>query len=77
MIRTQIYLTEEEHSAIVSIAGRSGKRRSEVIRGALDDFIARQDKAAQLERLRSARGVWADRADVPDVRALRAEFERY
>ena len=77
MIRTQVYLTEEEHTAIVRIAVRSGQRRSAVIRGALDDFIARQDKAAQLDRLRSARGVGANRDDVPDVRALRAGFERY
>ncbi len=63
MIRTQIYLTEKEHTAIVSIAGRAGKRRSEVIRGALDDFIAKQDTTARLERLRAACGVWVDRSD--------------
>ena len=63
MIRTQIYLTKEEHTAMGRMAGRSGRRRIGVICGALDDFMARQDKAAHLERLSPARGVWADRAE--------------
>ena len=63
MIRTQVYLTEEEHAARGRMAGRSGRSRSGVIFGALDDFMARQDKAAHLERLRSARGVWAGRTE--------------
>jgi metal-responsive CopG/Arc/MetJ family transcriptional regulator len=77
MIRTQIYLTEEEHLAIGQIASRSGQGRSEVIRKAIDDFVIRQGRGSRLRRLRAGRGVWAKRKDLPEVRASRAEFDRY
>jgi hypothetical protein len=41
MVRTQIYLTEEERSALSSISNQLGKKQSELIREAVDDLIAR------------------------------------
>ncbi len=76
MRRTQIYLTEREQTAVRSIARRLGKTQSEVIRTAVDRFIDRETRADRLELLRSARGLWKDRRDLPETAALRREWDR-
>ena len=44
------------------------------------DWLARKvqplDGPARLHRLRKARGIWKNRKDLPDIRTLRAEFDR-
>lgn len=77
MVRTQIYLTEKERDALRDLARQTGKKQSELIRRAIDDFIDRfqpRDRRAMLEQ---ARGMWKDRDDLPDFRALRREFDRF
>ncbi len=76
MKRTQIYLTEREHTAVKSIARRLGKTQSEVIRTAVDRFIDREEPANRLDLLRSARGLWSDRQDLPAADELRREWDR-
>ena len=76
MQRTQIYLTESEKKALKGIARRLGKTQSEVIRTAVDRFIERDDRGNRLELLRSARGMWQGRADLPDFDAVRRELDR-
>lgn len=75
MIRTQIYLTEHEQGALHTIANFKDTSQSEVIRQAIDQFIAGYQKFNRVEMLRAARGMWADRTDF-DWRALRSEFDR-
>jgi len=76
MVRTQIYLTEAERAALRTIARQTGKKQSELIRRALDDFIARFQPQDRQALLKQARGMWQGRADLPDFRALRREFDR-
>ncbi|MBM4273640.1 MAG: ribbon-helix-helix protein, CopG family [Deltaproteobacteria bacterium] len=77
MVRTQIYLTEKERDALRDLARQTGKKQSELIRRAIDDFLDRfqpRDRRAMLEQ---AWGIWKDRDDLPDFRALRREFDRF
>ncbi len=76
MVRTQIYLTEEEKSALNSISLQVGKKQSELIREALDELIARYSDSRRQEILDNTAGIWKDRDDLPDFATLRGEWDR-
>ena len=76
MIRTQIYLTEGQRQGINHLAHRTGRKQSEIIRQAIDEYLTRSGPEDKLTRLRRARGLWKDRKAV-DIRALREEFDRF
>lgn len=75
MIRTQIYLTEEEQEALRRIADLKGTSQSDVIRQAIDQFIIGYQESNRIEMLRAARAIWADRTDF-DWADLRSEMDR-
>lgn len=77
MVRTQIYLTEEEHQALRVLSAETGKSQSEWIREAIDQLIVRYKKPDRKKLLQHARGMWKDRADLFDLDTLRREWERF
>lgn len=76
MVRTQIYLTEHQRDELASIAKSVGKKQSEIIREAIDRFIDQNGSSRRNLVLREAAGIWKDRADLPDFKKIRAEWDR-
>lgn len=76
MVRTQIYLTEAQQKALRQLAVRERKKQSELIRQAIDQFLADSTQEDRLSLLRQGRGLWKDRQDLPDFAALRREANR-
>jgi Arc/MetJ-type ribon-helix-helix transcriptional regulator len=76
MQRTQIYLSEQERQGLQALALRSGRSQSDLIREAVDSFLERHQPEGRLARLRQARGLWADRDDLPSWPTLRRELDR-
>lgn len=77
MVRTQVYLTEHQRSELAAIATSLGKRKSEIIREAIDQLLERTSHLRREAILREAAGIWKDRDDLPDLRAMRAGWKRY
>ncbi len=76
MVRTQIYLTEKQRNELVAMSRRQGKRQSELIREAVDRFIASSSSNRRRAALRAAAGMWKNRDDLPDFDVVRAEWDR-
>ena len=68
LVRTQIYLSAAQQAALGRMAEQRGAPKSQLIREAVDAYIAQLDAPApdKLALLRKARGVWADREDMRD-----------
>ncbi len=76
MVRTQIYLTEHQRSELAAIAKTAGKKQSQLIREAIDRLIEQAGSSRREAALRGAAGIWKDRTDLPDFKAMRAEWDR-
>lgn len=76
MTRTQIYLTEAEQLALRALAKATGKSQSELIRSAIDRFVASFDEDAKRKALMEAAGIRKRRADLPDFGSIRREADR-
>ncbi len=76
MVRTQIYLTEQEQQSLRDIAGRTGKTQSELIRAAVDQMIEQTSAHSRGQIMAEAAGLWQNRTDLPDFAALRREADR-
>lgn len=76
MIRTQIYLTDKQRAELAVIAKNTGKKQSVVIREAIDRFIEQTGQTQKKTALRNAAGIWKNRDDLPDSRAIRSEWDR-
>ncbi len=71
MVRTQIYLTEEEKKGIADAALARGVSQSDLIRQAIDVMLEQQGRVRKTRILDEIAGVWADRDDIPDIRHMR------
>ena len=76
MVRTQIYLTERQRDELAAIAKTAGKKQSELIREAVDRLIDQLGRSRREVVLRQAAGIWKNRKDLPDFKAVRAEWDR-
>ena len=75
MIRTQIYITEEEQEALEKLSKERNTTKSSIIREAIDQYVA--DKEAEKKKtIMDFAGIWKDKKDIPDVRELREDWER-
>ena len=75
MTRTQIYLTVAETQGVARVAAETGRKQSEVIREAIDQYLMRLGPRDRLSRLRQARGLWKGR-DI-NLGDIRSDFERF
>lgn len=76
MVRTQIYLTEQEQYALREMTERTGKTQSQLIREAVDQLIEQVSTHSRAQIMAEAVGMWQSRADLPDFAALRREANR-
>ena len=78
MTKTQIYLTESEKRDLSNIALQYGKKQSELIREAIDEFRIKlkDNKSHRHEVLKKAAGLWANRKDLPDFQEIRQSSNR-
>jgi Arc/MetJ-type ribon-helix-helix transcriptional regulator len=80
MVRTQIYLSEEQKQDLERLAASTGKRKSELIRDAIDGYLVQHKPKHKhwLEALEPLFGMWADRTDLDDFvpKLRRAADER-
>ena len=76
MIRTQIYITEQEKKGLESMAALRMVSQSNLIRQAIDDLLAKNGGGDRTSVLDESAGIWSDRDDITNVRDLRAGWQR-
>ncbi|VGO23089.1 ribbon-helix-helix protein, CopG family [Pontiella sulfatireligans] len=76
MVRTQIYLTEEEKTGLGVLAKSTGKKQAELIREAVDQLIMSASDSQRDAVLSKASGMWKDRKDLPDFAETRRSWDR-
>jgi predicted DNA-binding protein len=74
MVRTQIYITDEERKKLRVLARQSGRKQSELIRNAIDDYLSRVSAEPARDALRNCRGMWRDRK-LGEFEVVRKEIE--
>jgi predicted transcriptional regulator len=76
MVRTQLYLTEEEKAGLDAVARTTDRKQSAIIREAVDRFLdlTRGDRRSAI--LDEAAGMWKNRRDLPDFETARRSWDR-
>ena len=76
MVRSQIYLTEDERDSLKHISSDTGRSQSDLVREAIDDFIKRVANKNNIQQRQEAFGIWKGKENIPDIEDLRSEFDR-
>jgi len=76
MVRTQVYLTEEERDGLEAVAKSTDKKQAALIREAVDRFLDLTRGNRRKAILAEAAGMWKDRRDLPDFEAARRSWDR-
>ncbi len=76
MVRTQIYLTEEERDGLDALRKFTGKKQSELIREAVDQFLDLRKGNRRTAVLNEVAGMWSNHSDLPDFSAARRSWDR-
>jgi len=76
MVRTQIYMTEQERTGLGALAEATGKKQAELIREAIDRLLDTVSDRRRSSVLDSAAGMWRNRRDLPDFEATRQSWDR-
>ncbi len=79
MIRTQIYLDEEQKRDLERLSNEEGSSMAELIRRAVSEYLKKSRQDNLLNALRESFALWKDRTDLEVsqdyVRKLRQEWE--
>jgi hypothetical protein len=77
MAETKITIPESIQEALAEIALKTGKSQQELIAEALSELIQNYQTINRLALMRKAKGMWADREDIPNLEELRQEWQRF
>jgi hypothetical protein len=69
-------LTEQEQTALETMAQRMGKTPDELVHDAVKQLLVQFQAEDRLSLLQQARGMWKDRTDLPVLADLRSEWDR-
>jgi hypothetical protein len=77
--RTQVYLTEDQRREIEKLRARDGRTLAEVVRAALDEYLATHGPAAEEARRRETQRVLDETfGSMPDLEVPpREEWDRF
>lgn len=76
MKRTQIYLSEEMQEELDSLSRKKGTSRSDLIREAVTEYIARRSEEDKTKKMDAGAGLWKNKKQIPNISKLRKEFDR-
>ncbi|AKJ64684.1 ribbon-helix-helix domain-containing protein [Kiritimatiella glycovorans] len=76
MFRTQVYLTEEERCGLAQMVEFTGRKQSQLIREAVDQFLYQARELRAEHTLNKASGLWCNRDDLPDFDEIRRSWDR-
>jgi hypothetical protein len=71
-----LHLTDQEQTALETMAQRVGKTPEELVQDTIKQLIAQFQAEERLPLLQQARGMWKDRTDLPSLADLRREWDR-